>query len=130
MFYKHKQMADGHLNKCKTCAKKDVKRRYYEPDAIQRIAEYERKRFLTPERKAKVSEYQRRSRAKHPGKYKARQRVGNAIRDGRLVRLVCEICQSPKTEAHHVDYRKPFDVRWLCREHHLEAENKRTISNL
>ena len=29
-FYKHKQMSDGHLNKCKICTRKDTKIRYTE----------------------------------------------------------------------------------------------------
>jgi rubrerythrin len=56
---------------------------------------------------------------KHRHKLRARWRVKQAIRDGRLRRLPCEVCGS-LSEAHHADYSKPLDVRWLCRKHHGE----------
>lgn len=40
-FYKHSQMGDGHLNKCIECTKKDVRRRYYDPEIRPRINQYE-----------------------------------------------------------------------------------------
>lgn len=47
--------------------------------------------------------------------------VGNAIRDGKLMKQPCEKCGSKKAQAHHDDYTKPLDVRWLCTKHHREV---------
>lgn len=30
----------------------------------------------------------------------------------------CEVCGSNDVEAHHEDYDKPTDVRWVCKPHH------------
>jgi len=49
----------------------------------------------------------------------ARQTLRDAIEAKKIVRQPCEIC-GDKSEAHHEDYSKPFDVRWLCRLHHRE----------
>jgi hypothetical protein len=43
-----------------------------------------------------------------------------AIRAGILLRKPCEVCGKEKVDAHHDDYMKPLDVRWLCRKHHNE----------
>lgn len=123
-FYKHSQMADGHLGKCKSCAKKDAAQRY--ADKRDYVRAYEKLRSQNPERKAKKAEYQRRRRAKHPGKDRAKNKVGNAIRDGRLKRLPCQVCGEP-AEAHHEDYRKPLDVQWLCFKHHRELKHGQTV---
>src|ERR1700681_4210592 len=32
----------------------------------------------------------------------------------------CEICEAFPTEAHHDNYDKPLEVRWLCKVHHNE----------
>ena len=43
-----------------------------------------------------------------------------AIRAGILKRLPCEVCGSTDADAHHEDYAKPLDVRWLCPAHHRQ----------
>ena len=52
-------------------------------------------------------------------KRRARSLTRSAIRWGRLMPLPCEVCGVEPVEAHHDDYSKPGEVRWLCREHHL-----------
>jgi hypothetical protein len=126
-FYVHKQMGDGHLNKCKTCTKRDVKDRYYDPKAIERIRAYERKRFKDPERKKKIKIYARTMRAKYPGKYKARAAVANAIRKGTLKREPCVYCGDPKSQAHHRDYRKKLDIIWACFKCHRSKEHNQHV---
>jgi hypothetical protein len=50
----------------------------------------------------------------------ARSMTVVAIETGRLVRGPCEVCGHAKTDAHHDDYSRPLDIRWLCRDHHIE----------
>ena len=69
-FYKHPQMGDGHLGKCKTCNKKDVQENYRKRKA--QYAEYERRRFQDPDRKEKIRGYQATMRAKDPRKWRGR----------------------------------------------------------
>jgi hypothetical protein len=54
----------------------------------------------------------------NPEKILAHNTVNRAITNGILIREPCEICGDKKTEAHHDDYSKPLDVRWLCSKHH------------
>ncbi len=55
-------------------------------------------------------------------KRRAMNRVTKAVRAGKLIPKACERCGfdgkrkngTRAVHAHHDDYTKPFDVRWLC----------------
>jgi hypothetical protein len=123
-FYLHKRMADGHLNKCKKCFLDDCHKRYFDPVSRKRIIEYEKKRARKPLRKLQQLEYQRKRRNSHKGKDNCRNKLNNALRDGRIKKAPCKKCGNIKVEGHHPDYRSPLKVIWLCRKHHLEIEGR------
>lgn len=129
-FYKHKAMADGHINKCKDCTKKDVTEN--REKRVEYYNAYDRVRTRDPERKAKrkitdakpqnverIKQYKKQYQYDTVRKAAA-VAVNNAVRDCRLFKEPCFICGEVKVEAHHYDYSRPLDVSWLCKAHHME----------
>lgn len=118
-FYKHPRMADGHLNKCKECNKRDAIRT--RKAKIDHYREYDRKRG-----NRLTSEYHKERAKKFPKKARAKRMVAYHVRAGNLSRKPCEVCRTTEhIHAHHDDYDKPLEVRWLCAAHHHQwhAEN-------
>jgi hypothetical protein len=127
-FYKHSQMKDGHLNKCKLCNKKDVSSNYRAN--IEHYKEYERSRSNLEHRVKAREDYAKTEKGKvagnngkkawqirNPIKRMASTIVGNAVRDGKIEKpLNCESCDSQpvRLHGHHDDYAFPLVVRWLC----------------
>lgn len=52
---------------------------------------------------------------------KCREILNHAIRDGKIKKQSCKICNKKKTEAHHPDYTRPLEVEWYCFKHHRQV---------
>ena len=112
-FYRHPKMADGRVNKCKECNKEDV--RQNRKKNIEYYREYDKKRGNRQD-----YGYVLKYRQRNSEKYKAHTLVRNAIRSGKLIKKDCEKCGREDTHAHHEDYARPLEVRWLCPPCHAE----------
>jgi len=131
-------MSDGHLGKCKECTKADAMKNRLAN--LERCQEYDRQRGRTEARKARARAYQKTEQGKQKAneakrRWTERNKVkrachiitGNAIRDGKLVKaVICDNCgcQKDRIEAHHDDYSKPLEVKWLCRDCHAKHHRK------
>jgi len=115
----------GRQSQCKECRRKDYQENKERFNAACKKHYQENKEA-----------YRKRSRsyAKNSVKAKAKAAANYAVKTGKLIRQPCEKCGAEKTDAHHDDYAKPLQVRWLCRGHHIawhaefgEAPNACTV---
>lgn len=128
-FYKHPAMADGRVNKCKECNKKDVRENrekkvdyYREYDAFRYRRDdtiKERNARYAALNKGKDNHLKRDYVSRNPKKRAAHVLLGNAVRDGVIQKPIkCSRCNeftpSRRLHGHHYDYNKPLDVIWLC----------------
>lgn len=88
---------------CRVC-KNQIVREYVEtnPDWNRRRSQ----RYYTRHKTEIIARVSSRS----PDKTKAYRVVHNA----KLLKQPCEVCGNPNSIAHHDDYSKPLEVRWLC----------------
>jgi hypothetical protein len=87
-FYKHKMMADGHLNKCKVCTKADVMR--HRADNIERVQEYDRGRGMLPHRVAARAEYAKTDAYKTSIRKSQKRYQSENVEKRRTIKLVCQ----------------------------------------
>ena len=112
------------MAQCKECWKAKV--RANRAKNIDYYRDYDRKRG-----NRQPDGYTKGYRSKCPNKYRAHTMVNNAIRDSKLFKEPCEICgEAEGVHAHHDDYAKPLNVRWLCPVHHSQwhAENGEALN--
>lgn len=130
-FGKRSASGDGLANRCKACQSEYDKARANNPDRVlARISYAKTDRGIEARRRAQkkyaeshraeATKRSREYRLKNPKKSRAHDLVAYAIKIGSLVRLPCEVCGANSHVAHHDDYEKPLEVRWLCQTHHKQ----------
>lgn len=90
----------------------------------EKLDDKKRDFIKTPEGKELRRKIMEKHNSTYPERRKARQLIGNRIRDRKLNRKPCEVCGTTDTQAHHINYNKPLVVKWLCHLHHQQIHGK------
>ena len=111
LFQKDKRLRSGISSWCKQCVA--ITQRQWKRTKVGRTS------YMKANKK---------SNDKTPARLKAYTKVRYALERGDLIKEPCEVCADPKSQAHHEDYSKPFDVIWLCQEHHTAIHKGEILS--
>jgi hypothetical protein len=116
-FYKHPQMGDGHLNKCKDCTKNDVKGNYFEK--IKSID------FVIKERKRGREKYRKLYSGHGKANPDANKRWEEKYPEKKLAANMSGKLKRPfeSAEKHHWSYNEEHykDVIWMTKKEHNKA---------
>lgn len=121
--------------------KRQKDKRYYErhkEEILKKMKEYQKNH--QEQRKETLKRYYRNHKDSESArqkeyiennreKYLAHTAVRGAILRGKLHKHTCSVCGAEKAEAHHDDYSKPLEVKWLCHKCHMmwHSQNKEAV---
>ena len=116
-FYRNQKSKDGRSSYCKDCDRLFCRRARANNLEAHRAVD----RAYYARHRERIRARHRRNRELFPEKASANLKVKQALETRDLVKQACEVCGDVKSEAHHDDYSKPLDVRWLCHKHHMRV---------
>lgn len=137
-FHKQKRNPLGHAYSCKKCEhERYVKKKAKDPERWNLLSKlwHRKKKEEDPDiwkkryqkSKERILNYIKSNKERDKIKLRARNNVNRWLRLGQITRAEkCSECGSnTKLEAHHEDYSKPREIKWLCVSCHVMADKKR-----
>lgn len=107
------------------------------PERRQQVNQWKRTRTISTEAKRTDIRCRKRYSQKYPEKEKAKRKLNWEITMGRIIRPeLCSVCGKSEhrrdgrslIQAHHDDYSKPLEVKWLCvqchKDHHRAMKDQ------
>lgn len=140
-FYKNKREKLGREYRCKICSHKKYKKYWKEKghewnektklrqqEKIKEDPDYFKKLRIKYNVKDYQKKYKEKNKERDLFKLRARAIVNYDLKKGKIVKPdFCEMCKNicKLLHAHHEDYLKPREIKWMCPKCHKNYDNFR-----